>query len=1456
MLRLHLLGSPQILLSDQPLTALSTNKAQALLFYLAVSASVDRDSPIPHSRDAIATLLWGEMSDTKAKQNLRSVLPDLRRLLGDHLQIERQTIAFNPSSPYWLDVQVLRRDLATGRSTDLATRQAAVDLYRGEFLSGFYVRNAPAFEEWVLEQREQIHVLLVEASFSLVSEYMQQGDYAAALAANRKLLLLDPWSEPVHRQQMLLLAHLGERASALAQYESCQRILMEEFGVAPLPETTALFEQIRSGAIGEQEKPGWGELGKRAQADNRDQPDTEAKAPTGQQLGQQLGQPTQVAGHILPQRAKLYGREQELARLHQWIVRDSCHLVGIFGIGGQGKTALAANLVRDLAAGPQQAFQQVIWHSLLNAPPLAEIMQEWLYVLSGQTLTHPPASLDQQLRQLLGYLREQRSLLVLDNMESIMGGDARSGYYRPEYEEYGQLIRHVVAGGHRSCLLLTSRERPRELNYVEEETPSVRLLPLEGLPDEAGRQMIAARGVAGDAADLAALVQHYSGNPLALKLTAETLDSLFDGSVSAFLQTGTRIFDDIRDVLDQQFAQLAPLEHELLGWLAIVREPVSYAALRDLLAQPPAPRLTLEAMRSLQRRSLLESYDSGFGLQNVVMEYATEGLVDTISTELIEGIGAPGSTASEESADAEKFAGALSTSALNRHALNLAQSKEYVRASQTRLLLEPVAQRLVAKLGVRGTEQRLHELLAHMRAAPPSPGYAAANLLHLLLHLEVDPGSYDFSQLYLRQPSLRGVDLPGANFAGAKIMDSTFTEPFGLIYAVATSPDGQYLAAGSSEGDVYLWRTADQQLARVIRAHSQAVKSLSIAQRTMPKGKPELILASASTDGRVGLWSPAERERARWHQHLAHEQPKSLLFVGLAPDGGCAISVDNSGEVFVWGLPVNENAGLVRHFASTVTRFCLVAYSGDSERVAVGHPDGSVQLRRVATGELVLELTVETRLIAALALSADGQMLAVGSDEGNLYLWNTSDGHLHDTIETLTAPIDALAFSADGQMLASTHGLGDQAVRLWSIDTGFRLHLRQTLMGHKHIIWSAAFGPPPSASRVAQGTAGRQLLVTGSSDQTVRVWDAATGQSLYTLRGQPRALSAIAIQPFVNETETSEWLLAAVGYDHLVHLWEGRGAQTLASPRTLRGPNEPLYAVAISPDGRMVSGTGHDGLVYLWDRASGQLIQRLRGHTDSVECLAFHPDGTLLASGSADGEVRLWAIEQLESDQSGRGNGFPASQPLALFRANTECMEDIAFSPDGNLLATAGVDRALHVWDVTQRHNPKRTEVQKTIEAAEEHDIFAVAFSPEGTRIACGGSRLIHIWNLCDDSRPLVLQGHTASVFSVAFSPDGATLVSGSADCTVCLWEATSGTLRAVLHGHSEIVYKVTFSPDGCHALSCSADGTIRFWDVQTGKCVHTLEVEGPYAGMNITGVTGVTEAQKAALKALGAVEE
>src|SRR5262252_9312708 len=243
MLCLELLGVPQMSLGGKPLTGFTTMKVQALLIYLAVTQRV-------HSRDVLGSLLWRDMPEWQAKKNLRNILSNLRALVGSHVLLTRHAVEFNRDSPYRLDVEVLQSALAAQQtSADRQALRAATALYRDSFLAGFYVRDAPAFEDWVLLEREHLQAMAIDGLLVLARQCIDQGDVALGLATTRRLLALDSWRETAHQYQMILLAHSGQRAAALAQYDACSTILADELGVEPMEETTALYEQIKAGTL-------------------------------------------------------------------------------------------------------------------------------------------------------------------------------------------------------------------------------------------------------------------------------------------------------------------------------------------------------------------------------------------------------------------------------------------------------------------------------------------------------------------------------------------------------------------------------------------------------------------------------------------------------------------------------------------------------------------------------------------------------------------------------------------------------------------------------------------------------------------------------------------------------------------------------------------------------------------------------------------------------------------------------------------------------------------------------------------------------------------------------------------------------------------------------------------------------------------------------------------------------
>lgn len=354
-LQIRLLGGLHPALDGAPLTDFISHKAPALLAYPAIARR-------SHQREALAGLLWGELPDADARNNLRQALSNLRRLLDPYLLITRDTVLLNPEVPIFLDVEAFERCLHAGdlSTEDHAARlQQAAVLYQGDFLAGFVVRDAPEFEDWMLAERSRFRE---RALHTLTQFHLARGDSASAIDTATRLLGIDSWREEAHRQLMLALARSGQRSAALAQYETCHKILEKELGVKPSAETTRLYERIRA-------------------------------------AGESLR-------HTLPAAsAPLIGRDQELGEVVTRLRDPYCRLLTLTGLGGSGKTRLA----QAAAAQLQSAF--------LNGACLAPLA-------NVTTFEHLPLAIAGALRlsvsgetiadQLLAYLAEKELLLVAD----------------------------------------------------------------------------------------------------------------------------------------------------------------------------------------------------------------------------------------------------------------------------------------------------------------------------------------------------------------------------------------------------------------------------------------------------------------------------------------------------------------------------------------------------------------------------------------------------------------------------------------------------------------------------------------------------------------------------------------------------------------------------------------------------------------------------------------------------------------------------------------------------------------------------------------------------------------------------------------------------------------------------------------------------------------------------------
>src|SRR3989440_7317257 len=237
-----------------------------------------------------------------------------------------------------------------------------------------------------------------------------------------------------------------------------------------------------------------------------------------------------------------YGRQGELATLAGWVVQERCRVVSVLGLGGIGKSALVVSLMHQVAAH----FEVVLWRSLRDAPSCEALLEECLQVLAPQPLPDLPDSLEGRLHLLMEQLRARRALLVLDNLEMLLEEGEGMGHMRAGYEGYARLLRRVAQTAHQSCLLLTSREEPSDLVPLEGSRTPVRALRLSGLEREAGEQLLEERELVGTASGREQLIERYGGDPLALKIVAQTCVELFGGEIAPFLEQGEVVFGSVR----------------------------------------------------------------------------------------------------------------------------------------------------------------------------------------------------------------------------------------------------------------------------------------------------------------------------------------------------------------------------------------------------------------------------------------------------------------------------------------------------------------------------------------------------------------------------------------------------------------------------------------------------------------------------------------------------------------------------------------------------------------------------------------------------------------------------------------------------------------------------------------------------------------------------------------------
>ena len=728
------------------------------------------------------------------------------------------------------------------------------------------------------------------------------------------------------------------------------------------------------------------------------------------------------------------------------------------------------------------------------------------------------------------------------------------------------------------------------------------------------------------------------------------------------------------------------------------------------------------------------------------------------------------------------------------HPLMKAQAKDYVRNSQIRVIVQPLIQRLMITLSNVRIKDQTIKIISDLRKTK-KVGFAAGSLLNLLLEMQYNVTGYDFSYLSVWQAYLQGAELHKVNFAYTDLSSSVFTESFTNIMSVAFSPDATLLAVGSGNGDIRLWQVTNG-TPYIYQGHTQAVRSVVFS----PDGH---YLASGSDDQTVRLWDVASGVCLR----VLHKHTNRVWKVDFSPDSKLLASCGDDQTVRLWNVQTGVCLKTLHEHENRVT---AVTFSANGSMLASGSDDHTIRLWHIPSEKSVKTFFGHNDRVWPVLFTSDDQLLISGSDDQTVRIWDVQSGDCLKVLQGHTNWVQGVALSPDGHLLATCGG--DKFIRLWDIQSGTAVN---TLYGHT---------VPPIAS-VSFSSDGK-LLASGGDDKTVRLWEVSSGTCIKVFQGYNNRILQVAFSPKGHG-------IASCGDDQAVHLWDWQTGQQV---KTFHGHTAPVWTVAFDPEETILASGGEDQIIHLWDTHSGALLKALHGHNNTIRSTAFHANGNLLASASDDHTVRIWDSK--------------LGLCIKVLDEPTNRVWAIAFSPDGNTLVSSDDDQAIHIWDVPSWQHLRTL-------TGHVNRIRTVAFNSQGNILASGSEdQNIRLWNIRSGETLHILKGHANSVTAVSFGSDENILVSGSEDQTVRVWDINSGQCLKVLSGHTNRLWSVDIHPDGNTIVSGGDDSIMRIWDRHTGLCLKMLQSERPYEGMNIVGTKGITNSQKATLKALGAIEQ
>lgn len=594
------------------------------------------------------------------------------------------------------------------------------------------------------------------------------------------------------------------------------------------------------------------------------------------------------------------------------------------------------------------------------------------------------------------------------------------------------------------------------------------------------------------------------------------------------------------------------------------------------------------------------------------------------------------------------------------------------------------------------------------------------------------------------------------------------------VWSAAFSPDGSLLASGGADTSVKIWDVATGMELRSIKGHSNQVKAVKFS----PDGRQ---LITNGYEGIIRIWDVASGEL----RGTIESGNGEFSAMALLPDGKSLVTSSKSSSpsqgiyvVKFWNLASGQ---ILRSFDPGEGVQSL-AVSPDGRTLATGGMDGTLKIMDINTlKERSVFLVESYRDIRALAFQPGGNLLAIGGSNLAVLLWDINEGKVKRTLMTQLT-VESLMFSPDGKTLAA--GIGDTPT-LWDVESGDRL---SRLNGHTKSVWSVAFSPDG------------QTLASTSSDKSIKVWSLNGEKSLRSFTGEVNFIEGVAL------TEHGKTLVTHDSWESL-RTWDLSTGKDMRQI-TVSGAYRPFRTATASDD--YLIGANDKGLITIYD-LNGKIVRQLNEHWHTLGVMRVSEDGKLLASGASTGDTIVWRLEDGRKIAA-----FERSQLTAKEDAHAAAAISFAFSPDARYLAIGTNNEELNLFDIASG----RRVFSKQIDGVGAN----LFFSQDGKTIFTGGYKI----KVIDAKNGEILRSIGAeNSKKLLLSPDGTKIWTAGENGTLSQWSLAEGRKIRNIDAHADEITSMVLLKDGRTLITGSNDSTVKLWDTNTGLALATLSAIG-----------------------------